>query len=596
MKRVWDKFIEFEKKLKIKQRMFLVYFIGCIVPLLFVYFHMYSSTKNALVQKELTNEKEKLASRVDDISNSMALAEEFSRYFYYDSLKEELVMSSYFSSGKISVDFRNYELLWDYVSKYYPEISDISVYLYEGHFDNRRFKHITETIENKNWFMNARERNGLPYWSYSTDIQTGVKNLRLTKMLYDENRNAVGMICFTLNSSITSVLINRDDATAIMLFEDKKLMQSNVPIKQNDLEYLYDKVTAQGFNGWISYNGEKCVASRAFISPRYGSESYCVIIIKPYKEVIALARTNALQGLIPLLLSTIIATIAVICLSGWFSKRINSFRFVMHEAAVGNFKVRNTEIGDVRDEIWELNEDLNQMIEDVQQLMETAVNERVQKEQLYSRQKDVEFKMLATQINPHFLYNTLENVRMLARINKQPEIEDIAVNLTKLLRRSLNVGQDLKTLRWEMEVIEYYIRIQNYRFGDRITATVTYDRDEADRYLIIPFIIQPFVENAYVHAMEDMESGGHIEVKVEIADERLKILVEDNGHGMSEEKLEEVTRYINDFEKLDRTHIGICNVNQRIKLKFGMEYGVLFDSTENVGTRVEISMPLIDNL
>ncbi|MGN0435748.1 MAG: sensor histidine kinase [Wujia sp.] len=596
MKRVINKFVEFEKRLKIKQRMFLVYLIGCIVPLLLVYFHMYNSTKNALVLQELTNENEKLEAQVNDITNSMALAEEFSRYFYYDSENEKLVMSSYNSSEKISVDFRNYDELWNYVSDYYPEIADISVYLYEGHFDNRRFKFITETIENKNWFMKAKEKNGLPYWSYSTNIQTGVKSLRMTKTLLDENRNPVGMICFNLNSNITSVLIDRDDATAMMLFEDMKLMQSNVSVKQSDLEFLYEKVSATSFNGWINYNGEKCVASRAFISPRYGDESYCVIIIKTYKEVIALARQNAMEGLIPLLLSTIIATIAVICLSDWFSKRINSFRLVMHEAAIGNFKVRNTEIGDVRDEIWELNEDLNQMIEDIQKLMETAVNERVQKEQLYSRQKDVEFKMLATQINPHFLYNTLENVRMLARINKQTEIEDISVNLTKLLRRSLNVGQNLKPLRWEMEVVEYYIRIQDYRFGDRISATITYDKDMADKYMLIPFIIQPFVENAYVHAMEDMDSGGHIDVRVVIDESKLLIYVEDNGHGMSEKKLEEITRYINDFENLDRTHIGICNVNQRIKLKFGMDYGVIFTSTENVGTKVEIRMPLIDNL
>jgi two-component system sensor histidine kinase YesM len=264
----------------------------------------------------------------------------------------------------------------------------------------------------------------------------------------------------------------------------------------------------------------------------------------------------------------------------------------MHAAASGEEIGENTEIERVHDEIWDLNNDLNQMIYDIRKLNDEAANEKIQKEQIYSRQKDVEFKMLATQINPHFLYNTLENIRMLALINKQPEIEDISVTLTRLLRRSLNVSHELVTLKWEMEMVEYYIRIQNYRFGDRIRAEISYDKNMASKFMIIPLVVQPFVENAYVHAMEDKEADGLIKVRAEISDDMI-LYIEDNGHGMDEETLHEITRYINDFDNLDRTHIGICNVNQRIKLKFGDKYGVDFDSTKDVGTKVKITMPLI---
>jgi two-component system sensor histidine kinase YesM len=307
---------------------------------------------------------------------------------------------------------------------------------------------------------------------------------------------------------------------------------------------------------------------------------------------VALANKNAIGGLLPLLVGMLVSTLAIIALSNWFLKRINSFSTVMHAAAVGDFEVENTEIGQVHDEIWDLNNDLNQMIQDIKALMEAAAEERVQKEQIYSRQKEVEFKMLATQINPHFLYNTLENIRMLARINKQPEIEDISVTLTRLLRRSLSANHEQVTLLWEMETAEYYIRIQNYRFGDRIRAELTYDKEQAANYLILPFVVQPFVENAYVHAMEDKEADGLITVRAEITD-RLVLTVEDNGQGMDQETLAEITRYINDFENLDRTHIGICNVNQRIKLKFGDEYGVDFESEKGVGTKVQITIPLV---
>ena len=219
--------------------------------------------------------------------------------------------------------------------------------------------------------------------------------------------------------------------------------------------------------------------------------------------------------------------------------------------------------------------------------------DRLQKEQLYSRQKDVEFKMLATQINPHFLYNTLENIRRLAMINKEKEIEDISVRLTKLLRGSLDVGSDLKTLEWEMDKIDCYIKIQDYRFGDRIKAELEYDKEAGRRYMVMPFVIQPFVENAYVHGMEEMEENGHISIKA-VIDKEIKLLVEDNGCGMTEEELGSILENMNDFENLDRTHIGVVNVNQRIKLKFGEEYGVKISSKYGKGTKVEIRLPLVE--
>jgi two-component system sensor histidine kinase YesM len=287
-------------------------------------------------------------------------------------------------------------------------------------------------------------------------------------------------------------------------------------------------------------------------------------------------------------------TVIIICLGDWFAKRMDAFSHVMHRAAAGDFTVEDPNINKAEDEIWELNQDLHVMINDIQKLMDTAMQERIQKEQLYSRQKDVELKMLAAQINPHFLYNTLENIRMMASMNHERDIADIAQALTKYLRSVLNVSGELKSLAWEMDMVESYIKIQNYRFGDRITAQVYYPEEMAKEIMIIPFIIQPFVENAYVHAMEDMEADGRIWIRVEVEDS-LYLYIEDNGHGMSEEKLQEVTRDLNDFENLDRTHIGICNVNQRIKLKFGEPYGVDFESVENQGTKVKIRMPLILN-
>ena len=108
----------------------------------------------------------------------------------------------------------------------------------------------------------------------------------------------------------------------------------------------------------------------------------------------------------------------------------------------------------------------------------------------------------------------------------------------------------------------------------------------------MPLLVQPFVENAFVHGLEAKESGGEIVIRVEVRS-HLWITVTDNGCGMSMEKLDEVRRGLNDFENLDRTHIGICNVNQRIKLQYGEDYGLEFESKTGAGTKVCIKLPVL---
>jgi two-component system sensor histidine kinase YesM len=200
--------------------------------------------------------------------------------------------------------------------------------------------------------------------------------------------------------------------------------------------------------------------------------------------------------------------------------------------------------------------------------------------------------MLASQINPHFLYNTLETIRMQARVKNQPEIEELAKMLAKIMRHNIQVGDTLQPLKEELKLIRYYLKIQDYRFHDRITYEIRADEEAIARLGIMPLLIQPFVENAFVHGLESKQSGGRICICVDVQ-KQLLISVSDNGCGMDAEKLAQVVHQLNDFDNLDRTHIGICNVNQRIRLQYGEEYGVTIESKEQEGTTVLIRLPVL---
>ena len=230
------------------------------------------------------------------------------------------------------------------------------------------------------------------------------------------------------------------------------------------------------------------------------------------------------------------------------------------------------------------------MMDDIQNLTESMVEEKVQKEKMHTRQKEVEFKMLASQINPHFLYNTLETIRMKARVNHQPEIEDLVKMLAKIMRRNIQVSHKLVSLQSEIELIDNYMRIQDYRFGDRIHSEIVVDDDVDMTQEVMPLIIQPFVENAFIHGLENKPKDGRLEVKVSQDEKNIIIEVIDNGTGMNYYQLGELRHSLTQTDG-SRGHIGISNVNQRLIMQYGKEYAVKVDSRLNEGTVVTIRIP-----
>lgn len=305
------------------------------------------------------------------------------------------------------------------------------------------------------------------------------------------------------------------------------------------------------------------------------------------EEVAELLKTQNFISILIIAGSIIISILLIGIFSNGFIKRLNEFKDQLHKAAAGDFKITKKSEG--TDEISGLYDDLHIMIDSIQNLITTVYEEQMQKEKLNSRQKDVEFKMLASQINPHFLYNTLETIRMKARCNGEIEIEELVKMLAKIMRRNIQVGDKLVTLNSELELVEYYLKIQQYRFGDRIHYQID-QRCNIEDLKIMPLIIQPVVENAFIHGLETKEGEGQIQIIVDNKD-HLVIEVIDDGIGMSKDKLEEIMENLNDFRKLNRSNIGLSNVNQRIKLLYGEEYGLSIDSEENRGTRVTIEIP-----
>jgi len=235
---------------------------------------------------------------------------------------------------------------------------------------------------------------------------------------------------------------------------------------------------------------------------------------------------------------------------------------------------------------------------EVQQVMERFRYLLSQQEIVSLSKKQAEYLALQNQINPHFLYNTLEAIRGDALIAGQEDIAKTAEALAAYFRYTITEMGDLVTVEDELNNIDSYFIIQRYRFGDKLRVEVIAEEEIVYRCKLPKLTLQPIVENAIFHGLERKSGGGLISILLQTTEKRVVITIKDDGVGIPQEKVNLINQklekvkvgYISD-EKRAKGGIALRNVAQRIKLLFGEEYGLQLYSTEGVGTEVVISLP-----
>ena len=297
-------------------------------------------------------------------------------------------------------------------------------------------------------------------------------------------------------------------------------------------------------------------------------------------------RAEIIETILPLLLLLMIAVTGVIYwYSEDFSSRVELLVKKFRRAETGDLSVSEKISG--TDEIAVLDQQFNRMLGKLDQLIKTSYVQKLEN-------KEAQLKNLQLQINPHFLYNTLETISSIAAVKQVFVVCDICGKLGEIFRYSLgkNYGE-LVPLEQEMTHIKNYMFIQKIRYGDRLQVFYNIDVDAAHVY-IPRFILQPIVENAISHGLSNLTSVGTLEVSAFEKKDRLYIEIEDDGEGMVREKVAEITRFINTAKPVEgKKNIGIRNVNQRIKLAYGEAYGITIRSAPYQGSRFTIQLPIM---
>lgn len=232
-------------------------------------------------------------------------------------------------------------------------------------------------------------------------------------------------------------------------------------------------------------------------------------------------------------------------------------------------------------EVQELSDSFEHMVLRIQELMTTVREEEV-------NLRKTELKALQAQINPHFLYNTLDSIAWMCEQGRNADAVKMVHALARLFRISISRGHELIPIAKELEHAESYLQIQMYRYKNQFTYTFDVDPDCLG-YYCNKVTLQPIIENSINHGLDLMVDEGRIDVRVRFDGDDIVFSVQDNGVGMSPEQLEAIMQH----GPTDRTGIGIKNVNDRLKIYFGRSYGLSITSEPDVGTCVEIRMPRI---
>jgi two-component system sensor histidine kinase YesM len=373
--------------------------------------------------------------------------------------------------------------------------------------------------------------------------------------------------------SSSGIIVNQEGRILYSLNRD--LIGKPFDIKQ------FSKIQSQKMGYLIDYwNDEKSLITFMPSSFNTGTNSSTFLIsIKPWKIISGDIKHIRNMTLLIVAFAVIIAGLFNIL----YLKRISLFiQDLLKNMKLAEKGILNKRMGSFKlIELEKISLGFNTMIARIQRLLGEVEAEQ-------ERKREAQFQVLQQQINPHFLYNTLESINALASLNGQKEISRMTINLGKLLRISINGGYEVK-VKDEIRHVISYLEIQKIRYDNRFSFDVEVE-EELNHQPVLKLILQPIVENILLHAF-DQDYNGIIKIRGTMTNGQGQFWIEDNGKGMDKQTLLKLNSLEIENHNKRRGH-GIRNVQERLGLYYGKNYGLIICSIENKGTTIKISFPI----
>lgn len=333
--------------------------------------------------------------------------------------------------------------------------------------------------------------------------------------------------------------------------------------KEHNIDFEKEYGSISYLSGWriIGTVNENEMFKAALKSRHFILWSACLMMIIPTVIILIITRSINLR--------------IVEILRHMKKVKTQQFQMIMH--------------GESRDEIGQLTLEFNSMIMQIKALINDVYLTEIQKKSLELERRKAQLNALQSQINPHFLFNALETIRMRSLLKHENETAKIIQSMAMILRSSLTWNKEWVSVEEELGFIMCFLDIQKYRFEDKLSYHIDV-QPEAYACLVPKMVFLPFVENASIHGIEPLKKGGDIELRIRVERDEVVFQVEDNGIGMSSEQVETLYGYLN-MEGIIGERIGIQNVIYRVTMLYGGRAAFHVDSRPGEGTRIELRIP-----
>ena len=576
-------FINKLNNLRIKQKLALIQIFCVLLPLLI--------TDSVIVLLIVDEEKRATVQEMDNIAESV-------KYTVSSSIDNALLLMNNIYTNRFVNEFLNMEFTspGDYYDKYTDFIKDS---LYAVGVSSNRYNAVIygdndgivnggyfqrlEMIENAWWYDEFLE-NDKGVTIFSDYVNMGANNTRTISIVrhLDHYNKGKGKSVLKIDldySGMAMDIVNGRNSAIFYVCDGDRILFSNegkggrhMPF-ENISEQLISKAGIHNTiniykKTWDIYVMTPKVDSKAVLlknAPLIGS-LICVNVILPFLVMGLINRS--------------------------FTQRISELDKVFGDEGADELKQLPEVQGN--DEISALMASYNRMAHRINELIEKEYKNRLRSQEIDIARQNAELLALHSQINPHFLFNALESIRMHSVLKKEFETADMVQKLALMERQNVDWGDDMVCLRDEVEFVEAYLELQKYRFGAKLSYDINVDEECLD-YRLPKLSLVTFVENACVHGMENKTLGSWIFVRIYKQDDMLTVEIEDTGHGMNEEQsriiLEEMRNVSLDKLK-ESSHVGILNAALRLKMASRDKVVFEIDSEAWAGTMITIRFPL----
>ena len=486
-----------------------------------------------------------------------------------------------------------YKSIYNFI-KFNPEIAGIMVVNNNGGYISDVMNKVSrDSLINEDWYSKACNkpenihlftkpigRNIDNIFRYSAD-----EVFSISKAVINQSTGEIkGVILIDIKlDAIKNIIENSKPGTAGFIY----IMDNNKEIVYTPVNNIVYRIKTE----WIDNNNNEKIIKNingenyqlTKVDSKYtGWETVGVF---PESESLQVIKYTRYYSLAVAILALVIAQILVIIFTRSIVNPIQKLKKLMRKAQEGELTVSFN--AKYNDEIGELGNSFNTMVKEIDNLINLVQIEEKNK-------RIAEMNVLQAQIKPHFMYNTLDTIRWMAEEHNEEDIVEIIEAFTNLLRISLSKGKEIISVKEELSHVQSYLTIQKIRYEDKLDYEINFDESILS-YKLIKLILQPLVENAIYHGIKEKRGNGKIFITGKIENNSLCFTVIDNGKGIEEEKLNKINSMLkNGFEKKNEIGYGIFNVNARIKLIYGEEYGLTYKSIYEEGTIVELKHPIVE--